>query len=1152
MKTSTKITFGRFVQLMLLFAALMALSPLTRAQETASGSLDQLQFRTIGPAGNRASAIVGEPGNPMVVYVGAAAGGIFKTTDGGINWRPIFDRQDVAAIGALAVAPSAHNVVLAGTGEPWIIRPFIPMGDGVYKSSDGGTTWTRMGLEQTGRIARIVINPTNPDLVYVCALGQTHKPQRERGIFRSSDGGKTWEHVLFVNENCGCSELSIDAHDSRTLFAGMWEVKVNTWNLQSGGEGSGIYVSHDGGSTWTRLKGGGLPDHPVGKVAVQVAPNDSKRVYALIEDKAPWFLKSDDAGRTWTVTNRSHTILERAGYYTRFAVSPADKDLIYFVSVAWSVWKDGGATPVSGQGFGAPGAEAAPAQAETGADAQRRRASGPQASAGGDNHDIWIDPTNPDRIMVANDGGASISLNGGRSYQRVVLPIAQMYHVAVDDSIPYFVYGNKQDGPTYRGPSNSLGGGGGGGGGGAQPAFVPTQVSAASPGAAATPAPTPAALGGGGGGGFGGSIGVSDWTSVGGCESGFSIPDPVDNTIAYSGCFDGLLARVDLKTGQSRQIAPWPDGAYGWAPADVKYRWNWSSPLIISPHDHNRIYYGSQYVHESTNGGQSWRVISPDLTTNDKSHQRDSGGVAIDNPPGTYDGSLLFSIAESPLQKGLIWTGSNDGQVNVTRDGGKNWTRVTKNIPNLPPWGTVWNIEPSHFDAGTAYLTVNLQQVGNYDAYVYKTSDYGQTWRFISAGVPKSMNSSAHCVIEDPVRRGMLFLGTDNALYVSWDDGGHWTRLRNNLPPAPVYWLTIQRRYNDLVIGTYGRGFWILDDITPLRELDKVGSAEAYLFKPRPAYRYRRTEMARQRDANSNIVGQNPPPGADINFALKSPTRVEVSITGTDGQLIRTLRVNGRAGLNRVWWDLRYELPETVRLRTSPPDEPWIKLGPDGTRAFASYGSFRGNALAGPGAYTVKLRVNGNESTQTLEVLRDPLSLGTEQDIRKQTDFMLQLRQLMGDLAGMINRLEWIRRQLQDAQQSLAKDAKAAAVVKSAQQLEQQALAAEKIINDVNLAGRSEDSFRAPMQLYDKVCYLGSMLNGNWGGNSADLPPTDQEVQLFQQYQKQLAEYRPVYQKVVESGVLAYNEAVKAAGIGQAISVDPAGSSANGSQRRAP
>lgn len=1023
--------------------------------------LRHLHFRPLGPVGNRAAAIVGEPGNPLVMYVGAAAGGVFKTEDGGVTWRPVFDGQDVAAVGALAVAQTERNTVWAGTGEPWLIRPFYPLGDGVYKSTDAGRNWKHMGLEETGHIARIVVDPSNANNVYVCAVGQTYRPQHERGVFRSTDGGATWKQVLFVDENTGCSELSMDVHDSSTIFAGMWTLDIKTWQLNSGGKTSGVYVSHDGGENWHKISGHGLPDadHPIGKVAVQVAPSDSSRVYALLQDTTPGFYRSNDGGATWHVVNQNHLLSERSSYYTRFGIAPDNPDLLYFPSVSWSVSKDAGGSLAD--------------------DITR---------PSGDNHDVWIDPLNPLRVLVASDQGANISLNRGKTYAHITLPIAQLYHVYTDTKIPYNVFGNRQDGESYTGPSNNLEGG-----------F------------------------------FGGQIGSGDWKSYGGCESGFGIPDPQEPDVVWSGCYNGGLDRTNMKTGQVRSVEVWPDAGYGWSPADMKYRWHWTFPIAISPFDHNKVYVGSQVVHMTTNGGQTWTVISGDLTTNDKSHEQNSGGVHYDNLM-TFDGAVLYAIAESPKQQNLIWTGSNDGQVNVTKDG-KNWTNVTKNISGLPPWGTVMNVQPSHFDAGTAYIAVDLEQVGDYATYVYKTTDFGATWKAIGGSVPKSVNSSAKCVMEDPVRKGMLYLGTNNGLYVTWDDGDHWMRLRNNLPPSPVYWVEVEPRFSDLLIATHGRGIYDLDDITPLRDWDKTQGADAYFFAPRQTYRLRSIGTNRGRE-EEHVIGENPPYGADLNFFLKNGgEKYSFAITDAAGKSVRTLNGTGEAGLNRVWWDLGYDGSTEVKLLTPPLDSPWLKNGPEGSRSLVIWGMGGASGpRVTPGHYSIKLSVAGKTFTQPIEILRDPGSQGSEAEMKSQMEFLMQVRGEMTEMAEMINHLERTRKQVEDLAATLAGTPKGADAAKAAKDFETKVIDVEGMLIDVRDTGETEDSFRHPMMIYGKLGNIEAELGG--GG---DMPPTDQQVAVNKEIVEKIAAVRERLKGIEERETPAFNQWLKANGYGAAI-----------------
>ncbi|HEX4684564.1 MAG TPA: hypothetical protein VH277_17725 [Gemmatimonadaceae bacterium] len=1033
------------------------------------GPLAALHFRPIGPEGNRVASIIGEPGNPEVVYIGAADGGIWKTTDGGTNWTPVFDAENVSAVGALAMAPTSHDVIWAGTGEPWLIRPYYTMGDGVYKSTDAGRTWQHMGLAETGHIGRIIVDPHDANVVYVCAIGQAFRRQHERGVFKTIDGGATWQQVLFVDEGTGCSDLALDPNDTRTLYAGMWQLEVHRWNLNSGGSSSGVYVTRDGGASWTKISGHGLPaaDYPLGKIAVGVAPSNPNRVYALVQDVRPGLYRSDDRGASWKLVNESHEIAERSPYYTRFTISPDDENLLYFPSVSFSMTTDGG-NSVFQPGRGGSGGGRGGAEGEGGRGGGRGGAA-PGAglqSAGGDNHDVWIDPTNANRVLVANDAGVSLSNNRGATYQRFVLPISQVYHVFADNEIPYNVMGNIQDKSSFHGPSRSLSGGGRGG------------------------------------------MSLGYWSGAGGCEDAFAVPDPVDSKVVWSGCDNGRIYRMDYRTGTSRDVSPWPITSYGWAPANMQYRWDWITPMAISPHDHNRVYVGAQMLFMTANGGQSWKVISPDLTANDKAHQQNSGGITSDNLT-TFDGATLYSIAESPVKAGVIWTGSDDGQVNVTRDEGAHWTNVTKNIPDLPPWGTVWSIAPSHFDAGTAYAAINLQHQGDYDALVYRTADFGATWKLITSAVPTGVNSSAHIIVEDPVRKGMLYLGTDNALYVTLDDGGRWTRLRNNLPPAPVYWMQVQATFNDLVIGTHGRGVYILDDVTPLREWDVAQGQDFHLFKPRPAYRFRQTSDARESDPGGHVSGENPPYGADINFWLAAPANdVELSFTGPGGA-IRTLKVNGQAGLNRVWWDLRYEPGQSIQMQTPPLDAPWAPPH----RNYAAYGTRI--PPAGPvvpaGTYTVHVKAGSREGTTSLTVLADPHSAGTPESIRAQVAFARETQAEANEAADMINQIERMRRKVEDNEVSLGVDAqKNASVIQSAKDYDAQLSALEGKLIDVHNTGPSEDAFRNPVQLYERLSWMIGPTVGTPGSGSAggDLGPTAQQIAVNNEFKRQLAELR--------------------------------------------
>ena len=738
--------------------------PAAALAQPAPDELGGLRFRHIGPVGNRTLAVAGIPGNPDIYYAGAATGGIWKTEDGGIKWRPVFDDQDVHAIGALAVSESDPNIVWAGTGETFI-RANVSIGIGVFKSTDAGETWKHMGLDETARIGRIAIHPTNPDIVYAASLGHAYTPQPERGVYRTTDGGETWEHVLFVDEDTGASDLIMDPNNPRVLYAGMWHLELKTWTRVSGGPGSGIFMTRDGGDTWTKLEGNGLPELDVGKVALCMSKADSRRVYALIEtadgvslageaaESGELWMTSDGA-KTWTLQTHNRNLSGRNAYYARCAAAPDDPDETYFLTASYAVSLDAGKSHDLRRFEDAPG---------------------------WDHHDMWIDPTDGDRQAVAHDGGVSISLNRGTSWYKIQLPIAQMYHVTVDNDIPYNVLGNRQDGPSTRGPSRAWVSG-----------FI------------------------------GGGLSRGMWHGVGGGESGFATPDPEDPNIVWStasgaGAAGGIVTRYDERARQFRQLEVWPESTRGRPAEDLRYRFQWVFPLLISPHDRNTVYVGSQHVHRTTNGGQSWEEVSPDLTTNDKSRQTISGGLTPDNIGVEYC-CVVYAIDESPVTEGVIWAGTNDGLIHLTRDGGANWTDVTANVPDMPVDGVVRNIDASRWDAGKAYMTVEAHQVGNFEPYVYRTEDFGASWTKIVNGVADSPLSYTRNVREDPVRPGLLYLGTENFLYVSFDDGDNWQRLANGLPPSPMYWIAVQEHFGDLVVGTYGRGFWIMDDISPLQQ----------------------------------------------------------------------------------------------------------------------------------------------------------------------------------------------------------------------------------------------------------------------------------------------------------------------------------------------
>ncbi|MFT6796303.1 MAG: hypothetical protein ACJART_001442, partial [Maribacter sp.] len=621
-----------------------------------------------------------------------------------------------------------------------------------------------------------------------------------------------------------------------------------------------------------------------------------------------------------------------------------------------------------------------------------------------------------------------------------------------------------------------------------------------------------------------GYIPLGLWKGVGGCESGFAQPDPFDNDIVWSGCYDGGLQRYDAKTGNARDVRVWPEAGYGWEPGKLKYRWHWNFPLAFSPHTKNRVYVGSQYVHKSDDGGQSWQVISPDLTLNDKTHQQNSGGVAVDNLM-TFDGSVLFSITESKLEPGLIWTGSNDGQVQLTKDGGANWVNLTANIPDLPKWSTIANIELSRYKKGTAYITVDLHQMGDFDAYAYKTEDYGSTWKLITDSMPKSVHTFAHVIKEDPKREGMLYLGVDNGLYISYNDGVSWMRLRNNLPPAPVYWLEIQERFDDLVVGTYGRGYYILDNVAPIREFDiDAKDQKAHLFSMRPAYRFI-DQQAIKTDGPSMNSGKNPRYGADIHYYLKDSTdqKVSIEILTMDNQLIRSLKGNQDAGIHKAMWDLRYEPTYKPKLQSTPPGRPWVQLNGEGWRPLITWdldlwrGQFGPRVV--PKRYKVKLIVGEEEFIREVDVLKDPDSESSLEELKEQVAFSLELRDAMNLAVTMINDIETIRAELNEIIPKLKKNSDR----KKAEELRILAESIAGTLYDIHLTGAREDAFRSPMKLYGRISALASDI----GGFGADFKPTDQQREVYAIFNKRLKDVDTKFNKFMDVEVKKLNIQLK-------------------------
>ncbi len=1023
------------------------------AQRGRSSQPETLAFRFIGPRdGNRIASIAGVPGDPSIYYAGAASGGVWKTTDGGLRWQPVSDSMPVAAIGALAVAPSEPNIVWAGTGEAWAVRDSDVTGDGIYKSTDSGKTWTHMGLAETGRIGRIIVHPTDPQTVFVCAAGRITGPQPEKGVYRTTDGGAHWDRVLFADEKTSCSGLSIDAKNPRTLIAGMWQVEMHPWAQLGGGPSSAVYISHDAGTTWKKVDGGGMPKSPVGKIDVAIAPSDSNRMYALIQTADQGSLwRSDNGGDSWRVVNWDRGLIGRAGYYIRVAVSPENEDEVLVSNSAFWHSVDGGQTFQS-------------------------------VNWGGDNHDIWIDPKNADRFVITHDAGASITTQHGRSIQHVALPIGQMYHVATDNEVPYRVYTNMQDSGTMSGIATSPEGGGGY------------------------------------------NVPANNWDhGLGGCESGFTVPDTADPNIVWATCYGNKVTRYDARTKTARSVAP-SMITLDSPPNDSQYRCHWTAPLAIDPFDHNTVYYGCNVIFSTSNAGQSWKVISPDLSTQDPSKIISSGGIVADNL-GQFAPEVVFAIAPSELQKGLVWAGTNDGKVWYTKDGGAKWNDVTKTIGAMPVWGAVTKIEPSHFDAGTAYVAVDAHLMDVRDPFIFKTTDFGATWKRVNGDLPaKHPLSYVKAVAENPNKKGQLFAGTGHGFFYSQDDGAHWTELATGLPHAPVTWVSVQKQFHDVVVSTYGRGLYVLDDITPLEQTTaQTTDAAVHLFAPRPMYRWTKDGRAL------------------LNFSLKTAPRgpVQVDITDASGTVIRQLHPPAAAGMNRVAWDMRHEPPRLAALRTTPPENPHIWEEPrfrgKDTRPVTHWGLDQAQVgpIVAPGKYVVKLTVDGQTQTQPLEIMRDPNVAATNADLEASVALQLRIRDDLNATSDMINTIEILRKQLEVIESAAKGDRAKADLLKAAAQMNARMQEVEYKLLERSSATSDDKYFVQAYKVYMNLIWLNGEVGPGAGdvAGGADFRPTDTSVGVLETIEKDLNAAKIDYQNLMSTEVPAFNRTMAGRGL---------------------
>ena len=1000
-----------------------------------------MRYRLVGPfRGGRVLAVEGVPGEPGVYYFGGAAGGVWKTTDGGGNWKPLFDNQPVSSIGSIAVSHSDHNVIYAGSGEA-CIRGNNTYGDGVYKSWDGGNTWKNIGLKDSQHIGAVVVDPKNSDIVFVAALGHAYGPNTERGVFRTTDGGKNWTKVLYKDDKTGAIDIVFDPNNSSILYASLWQVYRTPYSLNSGGPGSGLYKSTDGGTTWKHLEGNGLPDGILGRIGVSVSGGDSNRVYALIEAKKGGIYRSDDGGENWTLVSEDGRYRQRAWYFSHIFADPKATDTVYVLNTGLFKSTDGART-----------FNLLPAPH-------------------GDHHGLWINPLNPQHIINGNDGGATISTDGGKTWTtQMNQPTAQFYHVITDNRFPYYIYGAQQDNSTVGIASFDDEG-------------VITQ---------------------------------RDWYPVGGGESGYIAPDPRDGNIVYAGSDSATITVYDKRTEQMKDISVWPDDVSGNGAEKLKYRFQWTAPVMLSPNDPDVLYTSAQYVFESKDHGGSWQTISPDLTRNDKSKQLPSGGSLTKDITSVEYYDTVFSLAESPLKRGVLWAGTDDGLVQLTQNDGQNWTNVTPS--QLPEWSMISIIEASPFDAATAYIAVDRHKLDDMKPYIYKSNDFGKTWAQINNGIPEG--AYVRSVREDPKRKGLLFAGTETGVYVSFNDGGQWQPLQLNLPNSPVHDLVIKN--NDLVVATHGRAFWVLDDITPLRQLaPEVAASDMVLYKPQSAYRLHYPEQVDAR----RPVGQNPPPGAILNyyFATAPKDEAKIEIFDSAGKLVRTLSsrekkedeqppewpdqvkeivtIPAKAGMNRYAWNLRYQPPIKI------PNSFYSGTGPIGPMVM-------------PGTYQVKLIANGKTLTQPLQIVIDPRAKTSVADLQKQSDLSMRVYQSSNQLHQAVNQLRSMEGELERLKKQLADDAKTKPVIAAADDLWHKMRNIEEGLIQVDMKG-SEANLAFPNMLNEKFDTFTRSVE------SADDAPTKQQYEVYDHFNGELQRLLASWKQVASNDVPAFNALVE-------------------------
>jgi photosystem II stability/assembly factor-like uncharacterized protein len=1031
----------------LLLIGIIAISASLSAQKKSTNNtndddvlLSKVKYRLVGPfRGGRSGAVVGDFHQKNTFYMGATGGGVWKTIDGGSNWKNITDKYFGGSIGCVAVAPSDPTILYVGEGES-TLRGNVSEGFGIWRTDDGGRSWRNLGLKDTRHIIRIVVHPKNPDIVWVAAIGHLFGPNTERGIFKTTDGGKTWKKVLYINDKTGCSDLVMEPGNPSVLYAGTWRIQRTAYSLESGGDGGGLWKSIDGGDTWKNIsKAKGLPNGLWGIVGVAVSPSNTDKVYALIENHNGGMFVSNDAGETWTLQSSSNDIRQRAWYYSKIFVDPKNEDNVYVLNVDFLKSTDGGKTYKNIR------------------------------TPHGDHHDLWIDPENGNRMIIADDGGAQISFDGGDNWSTYGnQPTAQFYRVSTDNHFPYRILGAQQDNSTVRILSRS----------------------------------------------DGGQITTDDWQPTAGAESGYVVADPLNPDVVYGGNYSGYLSRLDHKTGENRAVSVWPDDPLGGGIDVAKYRFQWNFPIFFSPHNPKKLYAGGNHLFVSENEGASWTALGGDLTTNNKTRQASSGGAITKDNTGVEVYCTIFTATESPLEKDLLWTGSDDGLIHVSKDGGKNWEDVTpKEAGKCPPdcrAGMMWNcVETDPFKKGKAYFVGTKYKSDDFTPYIFKTEDYGKTWTKITNGIAPM--HFARCLRADHKRPGLLYCGTEYGMYISYDDGANWKPFQLNLPMVPITDMTIKE--NDLIVATQGRAFWVIDDLTMIQQKDNsILNKNLYAFPVNDAYRFDGFQTPKPVNA-----GMNPPNGSVINYYVKDlsdSAKLSIEIMDKNKKMIKTFSNKAKekadkiedvsSGMNQFVWNMYYSPAEKI----------------DGQILW--HGTVPGPKAA-PGQYFYKIKERKDSVEGSFNIKANPVYNLTQQDYEEQLNFLISVRDKFDEIQKAQKNIHDIRKQINDFMDKQGKDVPKE-IKQQADTINKQMTAVEEALHQTK-AKSGQDVLNFPIRLDDKISGLYDFVS------SGNVSPAKQAKEAFVDLGGQADVQLNKLKKIMDVDVVKFNEMIREKGL---------------------